>query len=129
MQIGIVGLPFSGKTTLFDTLLAHKSTDDTYKQKSEAERGIVKVPDERLNKLTEMFNPQKQVNATIEYIKVPGIEGQKGNALPSQFLSNVKYVDTILLMVRKFENDMYPHPLESTDPIRGKLILYFLLFF
>jgi ribosome-binding ATPase len=118
MQIGIVGLPFSGKSTLFDTLLAHKSTDDSHKQKTEAERGVVKVPDQRLNKLTEMFNPKKQVNATIEYIKVPGIEGQKGNALPSQFLSNVKYVDTILLMIRHFENDMYPHPLQSVDPMR-----------
>jgi GTP-binding protein YchF len=118
MQIGIVGLPFSGKSTLFDTLLAHKSGEDSFKSKTEAERGIVKVPDERLNKLTEIFKPKKQVNATIEYIKVPGIEGQKGNALPSQFLSNVKYVDTILLMVRNFENDMYPHPLESVDPVR-----------
>ena len=118
MQIGIVGLPFSGKSTLFDTLLAHKSTDDSHKHKSEAERGVVKVPDERLNKLTEMFNPKKQVNATIEYIKVPGIEGQKGNALPPQFLSNIKYVDTILLMIRYFENDMYPHPLQSVDPLR-----------
>ena len=118
MQIGIVGLPFSGKSTLFDTLLVHKSGEDSHKQKAEAERGVVKVPDERLNKLTEMFNPKKQVNATIEYIKVPGIEGQKGNALPSQFLSNVKYVDTILLMIRYFENDMYPHPLQSVDPLR-----------
>ena len=118
MQIGIVGLPFSGKSTLFDTLLAHKSGEDSYKQKSEAERGVVKVPDERLNKLTAMFNPKKEIYATIEYIKVPGIEGQKGNALPSQFLSNVKYVDTILLMIRQFENDMYPHSMESVDPTR-----------
>ena len=118
MQIGIVGLPFSGKSTLFDTLLSHKSGGDSYKQKTEAERGIINVPDERLNKLTEMFNPEKQINATIEYIKVPGIEGQKGNALPSQFLSNVKYVDTILLMIRNFENDIYPHPLQTVDPVR-----------
>jgi GTP-binding protein YchF len=118
MQIGIVGLPYSGKSTLFDTLLAQKPGEDSYKHKAEAERGIVKVPDDRLNKLTEIFNPKKQVNATIEYIKVPGIEGQKGNALPSQFLSNVKYVDTILLIIRHFENDMYPHPLQSVDPER-----------
>lgn len=118
MHIGIVGLPFSGKTTLFETLLTHKTSEGSYKSKSEAERGIVKVPDERLDKLTKIFNPKKQVNATIEYIKVPGIEGQKGNALPSQFISNVKYVDTILLMIRKFENEMYPHPLESVDPVR-----------
>lgn len=118
MQIGIVGLPFSGKSTLFDTLLAHKSGEDSYKSKTESERGIVKVPDKRLNKLTELFKPKKQVNATIEYIKVPGIEGQKGNALPVQFLSNVKYVDTILMMIRNFENEYYPHPLGSIDPVR-----------
>jgi hypothetical protein len=120
MQIGIAGLPFSGKTTLFDTILVHKSADESRKHKTETERGMVKVPDERLDKLTEMFNPQKQVNATIEYIKVTGIEmeGHKGTGLPAQFLNNVKFVDTILLLVRNFENDMYPHPMESIDPLR-----------
>lgn len=120
MQIGIVGLPFSGKTTLFDTLMAHKSIDETKKFKSETERGIVKVPDERLDRLTKIFNPKKQVNATIEYLKVPGLdkEGHKGGGLPAQFLTNVKTVDTILLMVRNFENEMYPHPMESIDPLR-----------
>jgi len=120
MQIGIVGLPFSGKSTLFDTLLAHKSVDESKKYKAESERGMVKVPDERLDKLTKMFNPQKQINATIEYIKVPGIdkEGHRGTGLPAQFLTSVKYVDTILLMVRNFDNDMYPHPMDTIDPKR-----------
>lgn len=120
MQIGIVGLPFSGKTTLFDTLLAHKKLDESHKYKSESERGIVKVPDKRLDDLTKIFKPKKQINATIEYIKVTGIEkeGYKGSGLPAQFLSNVKFVDTILLVVRKFENDMYPHPMASVNPVR-----------
>lgn len=56
MEIGIVGLPYSGKSTLFKTLLKHKSSDLSGGRQS-AERGIVKVPDERLDRLTGMFNP------------------------------------------------------------------------
>ena len=120
MQIGIVGLPYSGKSTLFSTLLAHKSIDESGKHKHETERGVVKVPDERLNQLTKMYNPEKQVNATIEYVKVPGLDqdSHKDTGLPSQFLSNVKTVDVILLLIRTFENELYPHPMNSIDPIR-----------
>jgi ribosome-binding ATPase YchF (GTP1/OBG family) len=63
MQIGLVGLQFSGKTTLFNTLA---QTEITPTGKDEATVEVVKVPDERLDKLTEMFNPKKKVNATIE---------------------------------------------------------------
>ncbi len=120
MQIGIVGLPFSGKSTLFETLLAHKSHESTGKFKNDAERGVVQVPDSRLNKLTEMFQPQKEVPATIEYIKVPGLDkdGHQGSGLPNQFLSNTKTVDLILVMIRAFENDIYPHPMGSVNPKR-----------
>jgi len=120
MQIGIVGLPFSGKTTLFETLLAHKLTDAAGKYKNEPERGIIHVPDERLDKLSMIFHPQKEVPATVEYIKVPGLEkeGHKGSGLPNQFLANTKTVDLILIMVRAFENDVYPHPMGSVSPER-----------
>ena len=120
MQIGIVGLPFTGKSTLFSTLLEHKSSDGGGKYKQDAERGIVVVPDERLDKLTEMFIPEKQVNATIEFVKVPGLdqESHKDTGLPSQFLSNIKTVDVILLLVRTFENELYPHPSDTIDPMR-----------
>jgi len=120
MQIGIVGLPYSGKSTLFSTLLAHKSVDESGKHKHETERGVVKVPDDRLNQLTKMFNPEKQVNATIEYVKVPGLDqdSHKDTGLPSQFLSNVKTVDVILLLIRAFENELYPHPMNSIDLVR-----------
>jgi len=120
MQIGIVGLPYSGKSTLFSTLLAHKSVDESGKFKHEAERGIIKVPDDRLNELTKMFNPEKQINATIEYIKVPGFDQDthKDTGLPAQFISNIKNVDVILLLIRTFENDLFPHPLTTVDPIR-----------
>jgi GTP-binding protein YchF len=120
MQIGIVGLPFSGKTTLFETLLAHKSLDLSGKHKNETERGVVHVPDERLHQLTALFKPKKEIAATIEYIKVPGLEkeGHKGSGLPNQFLANTKTVDLILIMIRAFENDMFPHPMGSIDPKR-----------
>jgi GTP-binding protein YchF len=120
MQIGIVGLLYSGKSTLFDTLLAHKSFDSAGKYKSEAEHGIVKVPDKRLDKLSEVLESQKKVNTTIEYIKVSGLEkeGHKGSGLPAQFLANLKLVDLILVMIRAFENDIYPHPLGDVDPQR-----------
>ena len=116
MQIGIVGLPFSGKSTLFSTLLRHKTHEPGAKMN--AERGVVKVPDERLDKLTEMFKPKKKVNATIEYIKVPGLEGESAGTrgLPAQFLANLKTVDALLILVRAFENEYYPHPLNRIDP-------------
>ena len=125
MQIGIVGLPFSGKSTLFETLLAHKSHESAGKYKSETERGVVQVPDSRLDILTAMFNPKKEVPATIEYIKVQGLEkdGHQGSGLPNQFLSNMKTVDLILVMIRAFENDIYPHPMGSVNPQRDIIFI------
>ena len=116
MEIGIVGLPYSGKSTLFATLLNLKA-DAAPHGKAAAERGIIKVPDERLDKLTAIFNPKKKVNATIEFLKVPGLEGDGATpqGLPGQFMANLKNVDAILVMVRAFENDFYPHPLGRVD--------------
>lgn len=116
MEIGIVGLPYSGKSTLFATLLNLKDESAAHGKQS-AERGVVKVPDERLDKLTALFNPRKKVNATIEFIKVPGLEGDgaKPQGLPAQFMANLKNVDAVLVMVRDFENDFYPHPFDRVD--------------
>ena len=118
MQIGIVGLPYSGKSTLFATLLSHKPDGDGTRGRQEAERGIVKIPDERLDTLTRLYNPRRKVNATIEYLKVPGLEKMERSdkGLPAQFIANLKTVDAILLMVRAFDNDLFPHPFERIDP-------------
>jgi GTP-binding protein YchF len=120
MQIGIIGLPYSGKSTLFDTLLAHKSHDSSGKYKSETEHGVVQVPDERLDKISKVLEAQKTVYTTIEFIKVSGFEkeGHKGTGLPPQFLANLKLVELILVMIRNFENEFYPHPMGSIDPKR-----------
>jgi GTP-binding protein YchF len=120
MQVGIIGLLYSGKSTLFSTLLAHQAHTADSKYKMDAERGIIKVPDERLDKLTDLFNKEKRVYATIEFVKVTGIdkESHKGKGLPAQFLANIKTVDIILHIVRSFNNEMYPHPEGSIDPKR-----------
>lgn len=117
MEIGIVGLQYSGKSTIFSTLLQHKSSDPGGGKES-AERGIVMVPDDRLDKLTEIVNPKKQTNATLEFIKVPGLdqETNQGQGLPSQFLNNLKNVEALLVVIRNFENEYYPHPMGRINP-------------
>ncbi len=116
MEIGIIGLPYSGKSTIFSTLLKHKSSAPSGGKQS-AEHGMVKVPDDRLDRLTAMFNPKKQVHAMIDYVKVSGLESDGGTqGLPAQFLANLKNVDALLIMIRDFENEFYPHPLDRIDP-------------
>ena len=72
MQIGIVGLPFTGKSTLFQTI-TKTLLDPNELSKSEAHLAMIKVPDVRLDKLTEMFNPKKKVNASIDVVDVVGL--------------------------------------------------------
>ncbi len=111
MQIGIVGLPFTGKSTLFQTI-TKTHFDPSELAKSESHQAVVKVPDTRLDKLTEMFNPKKKVNATIEFVDVVGL--QKGDSGSTQFTGNflakVKTNDALVQVVRLFDNDAVPHP-------------------
>ncbi len=120
MEIGIVGLPVSGKTTLFSTLTGQEVEARPGSGKIEVHRGIVKVPDKRLDTLTEIFQPKKQVNATIEYIEVGGIEkdAARSRGIDPQVLQVLKNTDALCLTVRAFENEYYPHPEGSIDPRR-----------
>ncbi len=116
MQVGIVGLPYSGKSTLFQTLLSHKVKESEFKAKQLSERGVVNVQDSRLDQLTALFNPRSKVNATIEYIRVPGLDPQNENGLSPQFFAILKSVDEVILVVRAFEDEMYPHPSGEINP-------------
>jgi len=109
MQIGIIGLPYSGKTTLFQTL-TETLLDITTLQKRDSNQSIVKVPDSRLNLLTEMFNPKKKVNATIEFVDTVGVQkAEKASTMfNSQFLSKVKSNDAFLHVVRGFDDEIVP---------------------
>lgn len=119
MQIGLVGLQYSGKTTLFNTL-AKKEFDEAAAMKEEATIEVVKVPDERLDKLTEMFNPKKKVSATIEVYDTPGLRmSDDGKVkITNTFLQNVKDNDSLFFVIRQFGNDSVPHPMNSINPIR-----------
>jgi GTP-binding protein YchF len=120
MEIGIVGLPLSGKTTLFSTLTGQDVEISHIGGKFEARRGTVKVPDSRLDELNEIFKPQKLVNATIEYIEVGGLEKDtaRTKGFDPQFLAILKNTDTLCLVTRAFEDEFHPHPEGSVDPKR-----------
>lgn len=119
MQIGLVGLQYSGKTTLFNTL-AKIDQDPMQSVKEEATIEVVKVPDERLDKLSEIFNPKKKVNATIELFDFPGLRmGDDGKVkITTTFLNNVKNNDALFFVIRQFQNDAVMHPMNSVDPLR-----------
>lgn len=119
MQIGIVGLPYSGKSTLFQTI-TKTLIDPNEIAKSDVHQAVIKVPDERLDKLTELFNPKKKVNATIEVVDVVGL--QKGDSGSTQFTGNflakVKTNDALVQVARLFSNDAVPHPDGSINMMR-----------
>ena len=119
MQIGIVGLPFSGKSTLFQTITKTHLSPSAL-AKSETHHAIVKVPDQRLDRLSEIFNPQSTIPATIEFVDVVGLKkGESGSTqFTTNFLANVKTNDALVQVVRAFADDAVPHPDGSIDVMR-----------
>ncbi len=119
MQIGLVGLQYSGKTTLFNTLTGKENGQETYSD-SEGVLEVVKVPDERLDKLTEIFKPKRKVNATLEVYDTPGLRMSEDGKVKftTQFLNNVRNNDALFIVVRQFQNDAVPHPMGDVNPQR-----------
>lgn len=119
MQIGIVGLSYSGKTTFFQTL-TETHLDINALQKREPNQAIVKISDYRLDRFTEIFNPKKKVNATIEIVDMVGL--QKGehssSSFTGNFLGKVKTNDALIHVVRGFEDESVPHPDGNIDLLR-----------
>jgi hypothetical protein len=119
MQIGIVGLPFSGKSTLFQAI-TKIHFEPSALAKAEAHHAIVKVPDARLDKLSALFSPKSTVQATIEFVDVVGLKrGESGSTqFTTNFLASVKTNDALVQLVRLFTNDVVPHPDGGIDAIR-----------
>ena len=119
MQIGIVGLPQSGKSTLFQTI-TKTHLDQSSMAKVETHQAMIKIPDARLDKLTEIFIPKKKTSATIEVLDVVGL--QKGDSGSTQFTSNflgkVKNNDALIQVVRLFKNELVPHTDGSVNMMR-----------
>jgi ribosome-binding ATPase len=120
MKIGIIGLPNSGKTTVFNALTGGNAETAAYSSgQLEPNIATVKVPDERLTVLAQMYRPKKITPADVQYIDVAGLSGdRKGGGLPPAFLNYIAQVDALLHVVRAFNDPSVPHPEESVDPAR-----------
>jgi GTP-binding protein YchF len=122
MQIAIVGLAGSGKTTVFNTLTRGHAETGGFGG-LELHVGAVKVPDERLERLAEIFKPKKVVQADVTYVDLPAppasSEGRVGTEeLPAEHLARLRESDALLHVVRAFEDPAHPHPEGSVDPAR-----------
>ena len=121
MKLGIVGLPNVGKSTLFNSLTKAGAESANYPFCTiDPNVGVVPVPDERLNKLTEMYNSEKTTPAVIEFVDIAGLVkgASKGEGLGNQFLANIREVDAIVHVVRFFEDPNVIHVDGSVDPLR-----------
>jgi len=118
MELGITGLPLTGKTTLFNALTGGTVATGGFSPEKGSHLAVVKVPDPRLAVLTEMFRPKKSTLADVRYVDVAGIV--KGGAKDSRsgLLSVLRTVDALIHVVREFESDTVPLPEGGIDPGR-----------
>ncbi len=121
MKLGMVGLPNVGKSTLFNAITNAGAQSANYPFCTiEPNIGMVSVPDERLDKLAEMYEPDKFTPATIEFVDIAGLVkgASQGEGLGNKFLSHIREVDAIIHVVRCFENDDITHVDGCIDPAR-----------
>jgi GTP-binding protein YchF len=131
MKLGIIGLPQSGKTTLFNALTRGNMPTTASAGRMEVHTAVVDVPDPRVDKLSGMFKPRKTIYAKVTYEDIAGLEGtsaQKGS-ISGTLLNTLAQMDGYIHVVRCFEDDNVPHPSGSVNPARdleamlGELLL------
>ena len=121
MKLGIVGLPNVGKSTLFNAITQAGAQAANYPFCTiEPNVGVVAVPDERLDRLAEMYHPEKYTPTTIEFLDIAGLVkgASRGEGLGNKFLSHIREVDAIVHVVRCFEDENVVHVDGSVDPVR-----------
>ncbi len=130
MRLGIIGLPQSGKTTIFNALTRGDQPTTMSGGRFEVHTGVVDVPDERVDRLSAMFHPQKTIYAKVTYADIAGLEGAADKSgISGALLNQLAQMDGFVQVVRCFENPNAPHPAGSVDPERdlasmdGELLL------
>lgn len=126
LKCGIVGLPNVGKSTLFNCLSNAKAQSANFPFCTiEPNIGTITVPDERLNQLEKLVNPEKVIPTTIEIVDIAGLVkgAHKGEGLGNQFLANIREVDAIIHVLRCFEDENVVHVDGDVDPVRDKEVI------
>ena len=130
MKLGIIGLPQSGKTTLFNALTRGNAPTTASAGRIEVHQAVVDVPDPRVDLLSKMFNPRKTIYSKVTYADIAGLEGDSAKSgISGQLLNQLNQMDALILVVRACESDLVMHPNGSVNPLRdveamtGELLL------
>jgi len=117
MKLGIIGLPQSGKTTIFNALTRSNTPTTASAGRIEVHTGVVDVPDPRIEKLSGMFKPKKTIFAKVTYADIAGLDGNS-KGISGNLLNTLGQMDAFINVVRSFEDDNVPHPTGSINPVR-----------
>ena len=118
MRLGIIGLPQTGKTTLFNALTRGSQPTGAASGKIEMHTAVVDVPDPRVDKLAEMFKPKKTIYAKVTYVDIAGLDGTNKGSISGALLNQLSQMDGFIHVVRAFTDENVPHVKETVDPLR-----------
>jgi GTP-binding protein YchF len=118
MRLGIIGLPQTGKTTLFNALTRGSQPTGAASGKIEMHTAVVDVPDPRVDKLAEMFVPKKTIYAKVTYVDIAGLDGANKGSISGALLNQLTQMDGFIHVVRVFDDENVPHVNETVDALR-----------
>ncbi len=125
MEIGIIGLPNSGKTTIFNALTRSDTATAAFSSgQLEVHTAVVDVPDPRVDNLSAMFKPKRTIYAQVTYNDIAGLgKGAGKSGISGPLLNAIAANEALLLVVRAFEDEGVPHPDDTVDPVRDLEIM------
>src|SRR6266540_3877562 len=119
MKLGIIGLPQSGKTTIFNALTRGNAPTTASAGRFEVHTAVVDVRDPRVTRLSEMFKPKKTIYAKVTYADIAGLEtGSAKSGISGQLLNQLAQMDGFILVTRGFADESVPHPMGDVNPAR-----------